>query len=677
MIGEAELRLLWTLSLNAALLAGAWRFVRTREGDPLQRGADSILLWLASVYAIVGLLGAVGWLTPLAMSAGGLAVAAGLWLAARGRSAAQATTPLTKTDRISVIATLSFVGGCIAAMAYDIRFAPVLATDGLTYHFPAAAGWLQAGRITLHQTWFFNPANTYSPLGGSIFIAWMMAPMGSDILARFVQVPAAALLVLATLQLLRTLGMRPAAAAVLALAAMLSRPVFQQMLLGKDDLFVAAFFVSAAVALDERRLNGPFGLLRLGIAVGLMLAMKYTALMLLPVLLIGADALIRHGPPWRGVGTVGAIVAAVAGPWFLRNAIVTGNPLYPIDLTIAGASLFTGLFTAARSEQLASLSGLWHVLTGTLMSVRPALFLVLIVGWLMAAIRWHRAASHPIRRICLIGPALGILLFAIASPYAEVRFLLPVFLLLFACVGLAIEALPGGWGRAAALAGLLVLSAATATEPANLPILATYLGAGAAAGLLSVPASSGDGRLSRSSRSKQILLAVVLGVAAAATLAFWPTYAEDYRELRTAVWQFSYGQQAEAWQYIDDQLPPDSTIAYSQTSLIYPLYGFDLQRTLTYVPLQSGVKRIEDLGRIGQRLSGEQIEPAMWRAMQTEPDVSVWLENLRARRVDYLLLMSEPEHANAHESQFVGSRPGAFQLVFSNESARLYRVLPP
>ena len=41
----------------------------------------------------------------------------------------------------------------------------------------------------------------------------------------------------------------------------------------------------------------------------------------------------------------------------------------------------------------------------------------------------------PLVRLCALGPPLGVALFVALSPYAEVRFILPSLLLMFACAG--------------------------------------------------------------------------------------------------------------------------------------------------------------------------------------------------------------------------------------------------
>src|SRR5690606_30744637 len=113
---------------------------------------------------------------------------------------------------------------------------PQLATDPLIYHLPAAARWIQEQRIGLVDFAYWLPANTYSPLGGSVWIAWWLAPIGNDALARFVQLPAWLLLYAAILRLLAMLNVRPTLATPVAIAAVVSHPFILQLPMAKDDI---------------------------------------------------------------------------------------------------------------------------------------------------------------------------------------------------------------------------------------------------------------------------------------------------------------------------------------------------------------------------------------------------------------------------------------------------------
>src|SRR5688500_11675155 len=153
--------------------------------------------------------------------------------------------PLDRLDRYVALACAGFVVAFVGALVHQQRYLPPFATDALTYHLPAAVQWLQTGRVGVFETWFFNPANTYSPLGGSTFIAWLLSPTQNHALARFVQVGPLLLLSLLLIEVARGLGASIATAAVVAAAAVMSRPFISQAIVPKDDLFVAAFAVAA------------------------------------------------------------------------------------------------------------------------------------------------------------------------------------------------------------------------------------------------------------------------------------------------------------------------------------------------------------------------------------------------------------------------------------------------
>ena len=150
----------------------------------------------------------------------------------------------------------------IACNIYVLRNQPVIVTDALVYHFPVAVDWLRNGHLSLISTWFFNPANTYSPLAGSLFIAWLYAPQGNDVIAQFVQVGPLLLIFFAMLEVCGRVVMTPrldednanqdrmcpmltAVAGCIAAGVIGFRPLLGEVALGKDDLFLAAFFLAA------------------------------------------------------------------------------------------------------------------------------------------------------------------------------------------------------------------------------------------------------------------------------------------------------------------------------------------------------------------------------------------------------------------------------------------------
>ena len=130
-------------------------------------------------------------------------------------------------------------------------YIPPVATDALVYHLPTAVQWIQTGRLGIYPTWYWNPAASYSPGTGSIFMAWWMAPAGNDVFVRFVQLPPLMFVFFLVVRMSRLLGATRATAGLIAVAATLSRPLFSEAVFQKDDLFVAAFIAAAVLSLAE------------------------------------------------------------------------------------------------------------------------------------------------------------------------------------------------------------------------------------------------------------------------------------------------------------------------------------------------------------------------------------------------------------------------------------------
>jgi cytoskeletal protein RodZ len=299
-----------------------------------------------------------------------------------------------RRSRAVAAGAILFVVGYVASLVLHQRTLPVISNDAITYHLPAAVQWLQTGRMGLYEAWYYNPANSYSPLGGSVFLTWLMAPMQNDSIARFVGVGPLLMLLIAMLNLCRRFGMASGVAALVAATCALARPFASQAILAKDDLFVAAFFVLAVDALSRHRLSTRSGPFRAGIALGLLLAMKYTVLFSVPLLFL----MFNRAWTIRRLLVIAGVVLLVAGPWYLRNVRLTGNPLYPAEVTIGGVTVFAGMMDVARSKLLATPRGAWDVFVAGYYGLTRPMTVVLIVAWVVALIvsiwMWRRSRGR-------------------------------------------------------------------------------------------------------------------------------------------------------------------------------------------------------------------------------------------------------------------------------------------
>ncbi len=646
----ADLALLTCLLINAAVFGGAWRFVSRRvTASRSQAVLDAALLGYAVQYAAVGLPGVVGLLRAAGVIGTAVAISAALAVAAGRRR----PSPAPSAGRPTVVAAGVFAVVVVVGYAWNQATLPVVSTDALTYHFPAAAQWLQRGRIGLFPTWFFNPANGYSPLAGSTFIAWLMVPLGSDVLARYVQVPALLCVGLGVYRLSRQLSAGPAVAAAVGVAAVLCRPLFSAADMGKDDLFVAFTFVAAVVALAPDRSAEPFGAVRFGLAVGLMLAMKYTALLAVPLLLLA----VPRWPARRWL-TAAAVAVLFAGPWYVRNWVATGNPVFPL----AVPHVFRGLFTAARSDAFRSPVGGRYGLPA-------AVFAVAVVG--LAGVDWRRLGRDRLLRACVLGPPLGVALFFWRSPFPEVRFLFPALALLLAAPAAAVARLPRRWQWVAW--ALPAASMATVTSSSGWELFEVLVPVAAATAV----AVAWVDRASAGRPWRPLAAGVAAAAMAAGVYVSWTPFCVHYPEQWTAddaIWAIQYPAEQGLWRAVNRQCPADATVAYADLFLTYPLQGPGLRRRIGYAAARRGVVTPADLPWLGDHLSGERLVAAADAATVADPDPLTWLANLKRLGAGFLVVGRAAAGPDPVEVAWADADPRHFRPLYAGPGGRLYAV---
>lgn len=684
-----EIGLALTLLLNAAAFAGAYRFAR-RHGTAgaLQAACDAFLIYFIIQYASVALPGVVGAFNVWTMSIIALTFSAALWFTA-GKSRAPCSRRDCASwtwDHFALVACAAFVVAYTLAHVFDHRYNPPAATDALVYHLPTAVQWIQTGRLGLFPAWYWNPAATYSPATSSTFMAWLMAPTGNDLFARFVQTPALWFVFVLVARLARELGCSRAVAGLVATAAVMSRPFISEALIPKDDLFVTAFFAAAVLSLAPSNLKSPLGPWRVGLSFGMMLACKYTVLLACPLFLFMADAPLRARWRWRDWAIALGTGAVLFAPWYVRNIALTGNPLYPVDVKLFGMTLFPGLFGTEPDQQLRSAGGVWKMLATTYHSVPLILLAALGVGWILALVAAGKAAVRdPLRRACVVGSAVTFIVFIVTSPHHEVRYMYPLLALMFAVTGLAIARWirpePTRVAVAAALAGAALL---TAFKLSLLPHVTELMAQALVVTLAFVGFAILQARVLKLDRP--VLATIAAGLvflAALPTYVYWTLFVEQvYRKASDGqgqagisyLWSGQYPAEAPLWTFVRENVPDDATIAVANTFFVYPFQDSALRRRLGYAPLRRGLHDFVHFPRLGDTVPGDLIVQRMTEAMNTDPDEATWLENLRRMNAEYLVIAAFEHEPAPPERRFVADNPGLFEPVFDSPAGSVYRL---
>lgn len=679
-----EFRLLYAVALSALIFGSAWRLARRWTDDSLRAAADAFLLFYLVQYLSICVPGMVGALHPATIALVALLLSSLMFAAGMRRRPASAQSPSMAIDglsRATFIASLFFLLGYLGALIWHQRNLPVVSNDAITYHLPAAVQWLQTGRLGLYESWYYNPANSYSPLGGSAYIAWLIAPFGNDVFARFVAVGPLIFLWFAMLNLVRSLGASVSVASVLALSAVLVRPFVSQTVLAKDDLFVAAFFIYIVDAIAQLRRGTstsddqplPPALAQtilLGIALGLLLATKFTVLMSLPLLMLMIDR------SWtvKGIAIVLGIAILLAGPWYLRNLLLTGNPLYPTQVSLFGKTVLPGILDVARSDLLKTPASVWHILTGSYYAPPRLLAWIILTGWLAGSVCAVRArAFDPVTRTCVLGSILGIAIFIFSAPYGEMRFAYPAILLLIASAAVALRqlrALP-------ALLFAAIIAILAALSAFHMIMTISFV----ATGVVLAGVAVGIDRLKLPRQLQLTGATLVLTALAMAVYVNWSAYIELGKTDSIESWAHptAYPGPGEVWRYVRNEVPAGKTIAYANTYFTYPLLGYTFDHRLVYAPTRRGLEHFVDLPPIGHRVTGEQIVGEVFALLRQDPDREQWLRRLRDSGAEYLVVIkTDPsmpkETTGPPEFNLIAQSPEHFERLFDAKAGSVFKI---
>jgi hypothetical protein len=149
----------------------------------------------------------------------------------------------------------------------------------------------------------------------------------------------------------------------------------------------------------------------------------------------------------------------------------------------------------------------------------------------------------------------------------------------------------------------------------------------------------------------------------------WRSYLGEYEDVRSAYWFIVYPSHGALWSFVDDNIPTDATIAYSNQFMIYPMFGFDCQRRLIYAPVRAGAS-IANLV-FPDRVPDDEFFTRSMDAANSPADPAAWVQNLRASEAQYLVVGVGKK---APEIGWADADSSHFKRIFANDEAVVYRI---
>jgi len=417
-------------------------------GRPGERSFFAIVAGLGALMATSALLAVVHMLRPAAVLA-----ALAVWACFGAVRLHRSPPRMLSSDaiRIDPFVLIAVAAGGLS-LAAATTFAPFY--DQWHYHLAFPDQWLRHGSIITFErhAYSFFPSNM-----GLLYVAALAGPGGWA--AQAIHWLTGALTAWGTVLLGRRLGGDRTGGAVAAAVFVATPAVIQMGALAGSDLGVALFTVAAALVLARAADDRAFGTGRalvVGALTGLAVGCKYLALATtaMPIFAVAA-VLAARGPGAQRIRRIGATLlliaagaAVTAGPWFLRNAVVAGNPTEPyfssvfepagdVDDVTEGVGAFgVGLDKLEAALTLGTFTPRGH--SGDIGPVHLALIPLTLV-WI-----WRRRDRPAVVATAAL-IAGGVLLWALGPPLG--RYLLPTLALLAAGAGAAWTELVGPLGR--------------------------------------------------------------------------------------------------------------------------------------------------------------------------------------------------------------------------------------
>jgi 4-amino-4-deoxy-L-arabinose transferase-like glycosyltransferase len=580
---------------------------------------------------------------------------------------------------LAVVALASVIAGVRAVQM------PPLAWDSLTYHLVLAAKWVQAGARIGFPAPDGMDGYGHFPFNGEALAAWLLLPFHGDELVNLLNFPFLFLLVLGLYALSRELGTGRATAVLISCCVGLAPMFFAYLTTAYVDPQVSAELVIAALFFFRYERTRDFrDALLLFTALGLAVGTKLTAVWstaLLTGILFWWTWRSRRG---RFVLVAGlALLLLLGGTQYVKNLLETGNPVYPMGVSVAGHEILSGSLYVERSVKEKG-PGSWLLDLGNLQT----LFLVeppsyprsagpLFLGFVLLALSMLVAPPPGLSRarrwlllLLWLAPLLAFYFDRAPNSVAARRFW-PVDTPRFLAAPLALAAVAAGlqidrW-KARISPGPIVLAGAILASvfSLNFRVLDPGSALWIALALVALPglllwAWYRSRELRPVFRSALLLAILPLAVLALANLRplrdglRWPAYAA-YTDLHDIKRGF-----VEGWKWCDD---PDHPQRIALTTgwgyaghnwFFYPLLGRRLQNDVVYVSIN---RRDEPPTSADRGL------------LRETANFDVWVENLRRKKVD-LIFAQRPAPI---ELRWMRAHPELFEPVKQGVEYWIYR----
>jgi hypothetical protein len=568
---------------------------------------------------------------------------------------------------------------------------PPFGWDSLNYHFTFAVEWLKHGNLSMPPTVFDDPGPSYYPINGSLFYLWLMLPFKNVFLADLGQAPFFVLSALSVFAIAGKIGLEKKYAFYATVLFILVPNFFKQLQVAYVDIMVAAFLLTSlnyllALNKDFSLKNTFFFNAALGLALGTKTtALPFVLLIFIPFLILCFRRKeIKNGLLLFLLG--GLLIPATGGFSYFRNLIMTGNPLYPLNLNIFNLQIFKGVIdnqiyrTAIRPGDYRIAKILFSEGLGvqTVLFFLPAVFMGLPV--LIANKKWRVGF---LLYYFMSLPILVILIYRFLLPLPNLRYIYGIFGLTSVIAFYVSDKIRIPKNAIVAAVTICVLASmgelAKKTELISSLVFSIFL-------FLIICSSLKYIRKIQFNKRAFYSSIVCLAIFASMLQLLEKDYVKNEfsRYVKMVKYSGFWPDATKAWEWLNKNTTSEN-IAYAGRPVPFPLYGSGFKNNVYYVSVnKTEPARLHDF-RASKIIWGYRQDNSKFDNFEAAENYrgnavyDDWLANLQKRNTDYLFVYSLLKIKNINqfpmEDNWAEKHPERLKLSFSNNTIKIYKVI--
>ncbi len=601
-----------------------------------------------------------------------------------------------RTPLFAVIAIFTPITVLLFIRLFNAMLQIPLEYDSVSYHLPFIAKWLQTGNLaTPYFTAFSSPLGYY-PSNYELLDLWTAVPFNSDYFFHLLNFPLLILLALAVYGICRNFKISRKIG-VISTGLIFYMPIFlKQAGTPLVDLFFTLTFVLTIYFLQEilKNKNEPLDFLAFGLCVGLFIGTKYLGLpyATIPILLL----LILSCAPSQRKGKLKGLLIIIIGIFltgsffYLRNWLTTGNPIFPVEISLFGKQIFEGyqnvnqfIDSSALIRHLNNLPELKKFTSLLYQQVGPqifAIFLALILNFSILIYEIFRKNFRLIATpaILLIANLIYFLLY-LKAPYTyqqefeNIRYAMPFFIL--GCINIAWVANYFKKLKYFFYFGAFAITSYALThiihlDPPEIKLTSTYqiqLVLFAIAALAFLYAVRPKNHKHKTLQIFLTLISFTIGLDLTSKAILFTAYERE--KLIPHFSETLYAKDPRVNNIIKandwiEKNAPNAKIAYAGFNFHYHFFGRNFQREVDYI----NINDCRDCDYYNYRNTQGGI--------RSNPSYENWLQNLAAKEKEYLIIDTKfTSNVKSYELDWAKQNSGKFKQVFNLDNTYIYKIV--